>query len=152
MGQFVSRVRYFVSIAYKWLKRIAVMVFALVAVAACAVLTNTSSNTDRLRMVYVEGSESDAVSRVYSDILREAGYQIVSSAQNARYHARFYHEQRTNFCGGNRRVYVRARMTIGYLDMSSTERCARDGIAAHLQLQDALEDDRATYVRRLREM
>lgn len=128
------------------------MVFALVAVAACAVLTNTSSNTDRLRMVYVEGSESDAVSRVYSDILREAGYQIVSSAQNARYHARFYHEQRTNFCGGNRRVYVRARMTIGYLDMSSTERCARDGIAAHLQLQDALEDDRATYVRRLREM
>jgi len=152
VGHFVSRVIYFGGIASKWFNRI-VAVLIVAAVAACAVTSgDTSSNSNRLRTVYVEGSESDAVSRVYSDILREAGYQIVSSAQNARYHARFYHEQRTNFCGGNRRVYVRARITIGDLDMSSTERCARDGIAAHLQLQDALEDDRATYVRRLHEM
>lgn len=145
----VKRVGTFGSSLFNW---IAGIMMAL-AITACAVLPgNNSFGENRSRTVYIEGSDSDAVSRAYSDILRDAGYQIVDSSQNARYHARFYHEQRTNWCGGNRRVYVRARMTIGSLDMSSTESCARDNIAAHLQLQDALENDRATYVRRLREM
>lgn len=151
MGQFFNSVIHFGGIASKWFNRI-VAVMIVATVAACAVTSGNTSSNNRFRTVYIEGSESDAVSTAFIGILRDAGYQIVSSAQNARYHARFYHEQRTNYCGGNRRVYVRARMTIGDLDMSSTERCARDSIAAHLQLQDALEDDRATYVRRLREM
>ena len=152
MGHFVSRVVHFGGVASKWLNRV-IAVLIVATIAACAVMPgNASFNNSRSRTVYIEGSESDAVSSAFVDILREAGYQIVSNAQEARYYARFYHEQRTNYCGGSRRVYVRARITIGDLDMSSTERCARDNIAGHLQLQDALEDDRATYVRRLREM
>ena len=137
-----------VMVATKWLNR-ALAVLILGFLAACAVITAEDART-----VYVEYSESNSVEREYARILEDAGYRLVSHPRDAQYTARLYHEQRTNYCGGNRRVYIRARMVIesrtNMLDMSSTERCAQDTIAAHLMIRDALDHDRSTYLRRLR--
>jgi len=150
---FVNRVKYFGLEGSKWFNRVlGVAIFVAVTAAACS--TNPGATfPQQQREVYVAWSETDAIATAYASILREAGYRLTNN-QNAPYQARFYHEQRTNYCGGNARVYVRARMVVTHsgfepLDMSSTEYCARDNIAAHLQLQAALEDDRRTYVSRL---
>lgn len=148
MRQFLGRVHHFCMEASKWLNR-ATAALILVAVAACAAMPQGSDRT-----VFVEYSETNAVEREYARILSDAGYRLVGSREGADYTARFYHEERTNYCDGNRRVFIRARMVIesrtNSLDMSSTERCAYDNLAAHLLIREALEYDRNTYLRRLR--
>lgn len=136
--------------ASKWLNR-ALAVVVLGLLAACAVMTAEDLET---RTVYVEYSETNDVEQEYARILADAGYRLVSHPRDAEYTARLYHEQRTNYCNEERRVFIRARMVIesdtNTLDMSSTERCALDTIAAHLMIRDALDHDRSTYLRRLR--
>lgn len=148
MREFLNNLRRFSEVGSRVLNWTAViLVGTVLLVQACASM-NTYS-------IYMDGYQGGVIEDTFVDMIRESGYTITRDRSTATHVARVYHQGHTNYCNGSRGYYIRARLVVNDgvsapLDMSSTIECARDPIAGELELQNRVDMERATYVRRLR--